>query len=280
MLFHAVIILGISFKLPDISARSNTDNSLDVVLINASNDEVNEAAEMVSTADNSGGGIDEKEASSPIPYEALTPSPVQTIQKTTNQEQTNRLTPDQLVTSTDGSVQVTRTTPDKTKLKNKDKQRGPDKISTKSKRQLERERLIAKINQSWDKYQKRPKKEFLSPSTKAHGAAKYLDDWRKRVVNIGNADYPIQAKAKGLTGTLILTVEINSNGTINAININKRSKHKTLNDAALRFVRDASPFAAFPDEDFFKPIDILVITRAFHFLPSNRVTSTAISQPR
>jgi len=28
MLFHAVIILGISFKLPDISARTNTDNSL------------------------------------------------------------------------------------------------------------------------------------------------------------------------------------------------------------------------------------------------------------
>ncbi len=280
MLFHAVIILGISFKLPDIAARTNTDNTLDVVLINTSNNEVNDNAETVSVKDNTGGGLDDKEASSPIPFEAVTPSPIQTIQKTANQEQTNRLSPDQLITSTEGAISVRRTTPDKTKLKNQEKQVGPDKISTKSKRQLERERLIAKINQNWEDYQKRPKKEFLSPSTKAHGAAEYLDAWRKSVVATGNANYPIQAKAKGLTGTLILTVEINKNGTINAINVNSPSKHKLLNDAALRFVRDASPFAAFPDEEFFKPVDILVITRAFHFLPSNRVTSTAISRPR
>lgn len=280
MLFHAVIILGISFKLPDIAARTNTDNTLDVVLLNASNNDVSNDTELVSSTDNTGGGTDDKEASSPIPYEVVAPSPIQTIKKTAKQQETNRLPPDQLLTSAQSTVTVSRTVPDETRLKNKAPQTGQDKITTNSKRQLEHERLIAKINQSWENYQKRPKKTFLSPSTKAHGAAEYLDKWRKSVVKIGNANYPAQAKAKGLSGTLILTVEINTNGTINAIKINSPSKYKVLNDAALRFVRDASPFAAFPDEDFFKPIDILVITRAFHFLPGNQITSTAISQPR
>ena len=33
-LIHVVLILGISFKLPDIAARNNTDNYLDVILLN------------------------------------------------------------------------------------------------------------------------------------------------------------------------------------------------------------------------------------------------------
>jgi len=95
------------------------------------------------------------------------------------------------------------------------------------------------------------------------------------VVAVGNANYPIKVKAEKLTGTLILTVEINRNGTINALHIKNPSKHKLLNDTALRFVRDASPFSSFPDSEYFKTIDILVITRAFHFLSGNRLTSTA-----
>lgn len=274
-LVHAIIILGVSFKLPDLAARSNTDNTLDVVLLNSTNNEEPEKAEIVSSTNNAGGGKDDKEASSPLPYLAVAPSPVQTVQKTANQQPNNTISPDQFITATTGDISLQRLNPDEVKLKAQEKLTGQDQITTKSRRQLERERLAAKISQSFEDYQKRPNKAYLSPTTTAHDAAKYLADWKQRVVTVGNANYPIQAKAKKLTGTLILTVEINKNGTINALHIQNPSTHKLLNDTALRFVRDASPFDGFPDSDYFNKIDILVITRAFHFLPGNRITSSA-----
>lgn len=274
-LVHAIIILGVSFKLPDLSARSNTDNTLDVVLLNTNNNEEPEKSELISSANNAGGGQDDKEASSPLPYIPVAPSPIQTVQKTANQQPVTAISPDQFITALTGDITLKRLAPDQVKLEAKEKLIGQDQITTKSRRQLERERLAAKISQSFEDYQKRPNKAYLSPTTTAHDAAKYLAHWKQRVVTVGNANYPIQAKAKKLTGTLILTVEINKNGTINALHIQNPSNHKLLNDTALRFVRDASPFDSFPDTEYFKKIDILVITRAFHFLPGNRITSTA-----
>jgi len=278
-LAHAIIILGISFKLPDIKAIENTDNTLDVVLINTPNDEIPIESDTVSTNDNLGGGNDDKEATTSIPFKPVESSPIQSVKRVAQQQPQNTLAPDQLITAKTGTLTVQKTTPEKSKLKSKPKTVGTDKITTKSQRQLERERLIAKINQTNEDYNKRPRKEFLSPTTSKHQAARYLDGWRKKVVLVGNANYPTQAKARGLSGSLILTVEINRNGTIADIQINSPSPHKLLNDAAVRFVRDASPFDVFPDE-INKKTDILVITRAFHFWKNNRLTSTDASGQR
>lgn len=278
-LFHAVVILGISFKLPEIAAVENTDNTLDVVLINSANNETPTDAQTVSTADNQGGGRDDQEATSPLPYKPVNVAPIESIKLTADQELQTTLSPDKLITALESEMAVAPKNPDKTRLKVEQQQRGEDKITTKSVRQLERERLIAKLQQNWQDYQKKPRKEFLSPTTKRNEAARYLDEWRKRVEQVGNANYPIQAKAKSLSGSLIITVELNRNGTISSIAVIKPSPHKVLNDAALRFVRDASPYASFP-EYLDKSIDLLVITRAFHFLGNNRLSSTDASSQR
>ena len=274
-LIHVAIILGISFKLPDIASLNNADNTLDVILQNTANDQVPVEAETISTNNNQGGGEDDQEATSPLPFETVKPSPVKSVVKVADQEPVKKLSPDQFITAEQGEVSINRLTPDKTRLESKTKQTGDDIFTTKSQRELERKRLIAKIRQTEADYNKRPKKVFLSTTTKQHGAAKYLDEWRKRVVSTGNADYPLQIKAKQLTGTLILSVSINPNGTVNDIDILTPSPHRLLNEAAVRFVRDASPFQAFPEDDYFSDIDILVVTRSFHFLPGNRITSSA-----
>jgi len=274
-LIHVAIILGISFKLPDIASLNNADNTLDVILQNTANDQVPVEAETISTNNNQGGGEDDQEATSPLPFETVKPSPVKSVVKVADQEPVKKLSPDQFITAEQGEVSINRLAPDKTRLESKTKQTGDDIFTTKSQRELERRRLIAKIRQTEADYNKRPKKVFLSTTTKQHGAAKYLDEWRKRVVSTGNADYPLQIKAKQLTGTLILSVSINPNGTVNDIDILTPSPHRLLNEAAVRFVRDASPFQAFPEDDYFSDIDILVVTRSFHFLPGNRITSSA-----
>ncbi len=274
VLFHLVIILGISFKLPDIAARANTDNNLEVVLINNTNKQKVNDSELVSSSDNTGGGNDERAGSTPIPWEAITPSPIQSVKKTARNTTLNTVTPDQLITANSSSLSIQRITP-KTQKLSLDQSRAGDDILSANERRLELERLIAKTSQDWENYQKRPRKKFLGPNTKGHGAAKYLDDWKKRVVAVGNANYPLQIKARGLSGTLIVSIEINSDGTIHSLKIIQPSPHKLLNDAAQRIIRDASPFQAFPEEEFFENTNILVITRAIHFLPDNRFDSTS-----
>ena len=278
-LLHAAIILGISFKLPDIGSSASTDNTLDVVLLNSSNNESSKEAELISSSDNAGGGTDDKAAQTPLPWKAVNPSVIQSVKKVAQQQPRTSVTPDQYITSTQGKLKVQRLPTEKTRLESLKKVTGNDKFNTNA-RQLERERLLAKIDRQEQEYNKRPKKEFLSPTTKSHGAAKYLEAWRKRVTEVGNANYPVQIKAKGLHDTLILTVEINSDGTIAKIDIIQASKHKLLNETAKRILRDASPFQAFPDEEFFKNTDILVITRTIHFLPDNKFSSTAVKPRR
>jgi protein TonB len=274
-LAHAVIILGISFKLPEIADRSNIDNTLDVVLLNVSNAEEPEQADTISTSNNAGGGEDEQEATSPVPYEAVNPSPIDSILLVAEQQPVSTLTPDQLITAVSGDIAVTRLAPDHTNLKAQDKLIGNDILTTKSLRQLERERLIAKIAQTQEDYNKRPNKKFLSPTTKEDGAAKYLAQWSKSVTRNGNENFPVKVKANELSGMLIISVEINPNGTIADLKILAPSPHKLLNDSALRIIRNASPFAVFPDDDYFKDTDILVVTRSIHFLSDNRIISTA-----
>lgn len=277
VLLHAVIILGISFKLPDIASLPNTDNALDVVLINMSNNEEPEDAETVSTNNNLGGGQHNDEASSPLPWKSINPSPVESVKRVAKREIESSVAKD-VILQGDG-IQIQTPSPEQIKLATPTKQQGFDKVSTKTQRQLEKERLIAKLNQRWQDYQKRPRRTYLSPTTKQHKAAKYLNDWRKKVEFVGNANYPQQAKTKGLSGSLIIDVAINQNGTINAIKILTPSDHKLLNDAAIRFVRDAAPFDIFP-EDLKKTSDIIHITRAFHFLGNNRLASSDASSSR
>jgi len=273
VLLHAMIILGISFKLPDIAARANTDNNLEVVLVNNSNDKKVEDAELISSADSAGGGNDERDGSSPLPWEATQPSQIQSVKKTAKRVTQTQISPDQIITALNGDIAIQKKAPTPTEFRVDGSQSGRDKLTTET-RQQEKERLLAKFNREWENYQKRPNRTFVGPVTKGHGAAKYLDAWKKRVVQVGNADFPVQIKARGLHGTLIVSLEINRNGTIHSIKVIQPSKHKVINDAALSIIRTASPFAAFPDEEFFEKTDILVITRAIHFLPNNRFDST------
>ncbi len=275
---HLCLILLVTFTVPEIASRTSTDNTLDVVLLNSSNNESAKDAEIVSSSNNSGGGEFDRESESRQDWKPTNPSNIQSVQKVADQQSQSTITPDQFITATTGEISLQRLSPDETKLKNQKATKGPDKFNIDA-RKLERERLLAKISQDEIDYGKRPKKEFLSPTTKEHGAAEYLDKWRKRLVEVGNANYPVKVKANKLDGTLIVSIEINRNGTINDIDIIKPSKHKILNDSALRIIRDASPFEAFPDEKFFQETDILVITRSIHFLKSNRITSTS-AQPQ
>ena len=91
-----------------------------------------------------------------------------------------------------------------------------------------------------------------------------MDAWRAKVERIGNLNYPEEAKRRHLTGSLVLDVALKADGTVASISVLRSSGQKLLDDAAMRIIELASPFAPFTPE-MRSETDILHITRTWKF---------------
>lgn len=134
-------------------------------------------------------------------------------------------------------------------------------------RSLEMARLAAEIERQSESYAKRPKRKFVSASTREYEYATYLHGWVGRIERIGNLNYPDEARRRNLTGQLVMTVAVRSDGTVERIDVVQSSGYPLLDDAAQRTVRLAEPFAPLPAAR--DKIDVLHITRTWQFLPGN-----------
>ncbi|HKQ31406.1 MAG TPA: energy transducer TonB, partial [Burkholderiales bacterium] len=128
----------------------------------------------------------------------------------------------------------------------------------------ERARLNAEISRSWQEYQQRPRRKFLNARTQEYRYAAYMEAWRAKVERIGNLNYPDEAKRRQITGSLVLDVVLHNDGSVKEVAVIRPSGHKLLDDAAVRIVKLASPFAAFPPE-IRTETDELSITRTWKF---------------
>jgi protein TonB len=121
-------------------------------------------------------------------------------------------------------------------------------------------------------YTRRPRQRYISARSQSFRDAAYLEAWRDKIERIGNLNYPEEAKRQSLSGSLILDVALNADGTVNTIELRHSSGYKLLDDAAIRIVRLAAPFAPF-SEEMRKDTDILHITRTWQFLNDNSFSS-------
>ena len=125
--------------------------------------------------------------------------------------------------------------------------------------------LTAQIQRRLRKEASRPRRKFISASTQEYKYAAYMESWRTKVERFGNLNYPEEARRRRLSGSLILDVALNADGTLNNITLRRSSGHASLDQAAIRIVKLAAPYAPFPKE-FRKELDILHITRTWQFL--------------
>jgi protein TonB len=139
-------------------------------------------------------------------------------------------------------------------------------------KRLEIERLEAQIRREHQAYQERPKKKFVGARASEYRFAVYVDNWRLKIERIGNLNYPEEARKNKLYGSLQLTVGIKSNGEVESIEVNKSSRSKVLDQAAIRIVRLAAPFDRFPD-NIRADTDILYITRTWTFTRGDQVVA-------
>lgn len=107
----------------------------------------------------------------------------------------------------------------------------------------------------------------LTPGMKDYRYSQYLEDWRLKVERIGAMNYPEEARGK-FFGTLVMSVALRPDGSVDRIVILRSSGNKVLDDAAKRIVMIASPFAPFPP-DIRRETDYLDITRTWSFTRSN-----------
>lgn len=137
---------------------------------------------------------------------------------------------------------------------------------------LEAMRLEAQIAKEMDAYQKRPKRRFIGARAEEYRFARYVEDWRTKIERIGNLNYPEAARQQKLYGSLLITVSIRSDGTLENVEINRTSGNRILDAAAVRIVEMSGPFAPFPP-DIKRDTDILHITRTWTFTKADELES-------
>jgi periplasmic protein TonB len=101
-------------------------------------------------------------------------------------------------------------------------------------------------------------------AARAAPEAAYLEAWIRKVERVGNLNYPDEARRHGLSGALVLSVRLDAEGRVQDIAIAQSSGEPILDQAAMRIVELAQPFAPFTDA-MREQYDHLVITRTWAF---------------
>jgi protein TonB len=137
-------------------------------------------------------------------------------------------------------------------------------------RSTEIARLTSELERKSAAFAQLPRRKAISAATTEYRYAAYMEAWRRKVENIGNLNYPEEARRKKLYGNLLLHVAVRSDGSVERVRLLKSSGHKLLDDAAINIIKLAAPYAPFPP-DIRKEVDVLDITRTWQFLSSNRL---------
>jgi protein TonB len=263
IVIHA-IVLSIHFKLPE-ALRGITPSQLDVVLVNSKTRSRPNQPDVLAQANLDGGGDTDLERRMKSPLPVLQPP-----ERGADLKQASRRVEDlearqrQLLSQRDSSTQIAEP---ESRADASSQVSGSDLVES----ALIIARMEAQIARQVDEYNKRPRKTFVGARAAEVRYAIYVEDWRQKVERIGNLNYPEGARGK-IYGTLRLTVSINSDGTLAAMDLERSSGYKILDAAAEQIVRLAAPYAKFPP-DIRKETDILVITRTWRFARGDRVFS-------
>src|SRR5262245_5798713 len=265
IVFHA-IVLSIHFKLPE-ALRGITASQLEVVLVNSKTRAKPDLPEVLAQSSLDGGGDTEldRRAKSPLPL-VEPPELGADLKQATRKVQDMEARQRQLLSQLQSRDEFASAEPEP-QADVKSQVSGADLAES----ALIIARMEAQIARQIDEYNKRPRKTFVGARAAEVRYALYVEDWRQKIERIGNLNYPESARGK-IYGNLTLTVSINSDGTLAAMDLERSSGYKILDVAAEQIVRLAAPYAKFPP-DIRKETDILVITRTWYFARGDKVFS-------
>jgi len=269
IVLHA-FVLALQFSPFELSALDRNGPRLEVALVNAKSKSKPAKAEILAQANLDGGGNTDanRRAKSPLPVlprDSINSELAVATQKVEQLEKQAKELLLRLKAAPAVAPPIAKPTdaPDPAELPSSNEL---------MQRTLEAMRLEAQIDKEMDAYAKRPKRRFVGARAEEYRFARYVEDWRLKVERIGNLNYPEAARAQKLYGTLLLTVGIRANGSLESVAVDRTSGQKILDLAATKIVEMASPYAAFPP-DIKRDTDILYITRTWTFTPGDALIS-------
>ncbi len=270
---HAFVAFGVGFKLPDPSKVVNTAPPIEVILVNARTREAPAKVEAYAQANLDGGGNTDapRRAKSPLPAKQKDSPAMDLAQAKRKVEALEQKAQRLLAQVKEQAPPVPPAAPPKES--EKAEETPPPELPDASEliaRSMQLARLQAQIEKDWESYQKRPRRKFIGARATEYRFARYVEDWRMKIERVGNLNYPEEARRNKIFGNLVVTVSIKSDGEVEKVEINRSSGHKVLDEAALRIVKLAAPFAPFP-ENIRKDTDILVISRTWIFTRSDQL---------
>jgi len=102
--------------------------------------------------------------------------------------------------------------------------------------------------------------------------ARYVEDWRLKIERIGKRNYPAEARAQNLYGSLELAVVIRADGALQEVRLLRSSGHTVLDQAAQDIVRMAAPYAPFPPT-LAAEFRSLEVVRKWSFTTANQLSA-------
>jgi len=269
-IFLHAVVLAIRFAPFDLSKFERNTPPLEVALVNAKSKSKPAKADILAQANLDGGGNTDANRRAKTPLPAL-PKDNATTQLAVATQQVEALEKKSQEMMTQLRSGATVATPQPKPNDALEKPELPTATEM-MQRTMEAMRLEAQIAKDMEAYQKRPKRRFIGARAQEYRFARYVEDWRLKVESIGNRNYPEAARAQKLYGSLLLTVGIRADGSVETVVVDRTSGQKILDLAAVRIVEMGGPYSPFPP-DISRDTDILYITRTWSFAPGDSLTS-------
>lgn len=263
-LVHAMLVLGIGFAAEDAAPMVPT---LDAILSQTRTELTPAQADFLAQANNQGGGEHDRSTRPTAPQAGPLPQPEDGLAPRPLRAQTPAPSPppDARVISSiraEEAVPTAQPTPD---VAPAPLPPGQEKIA----RDIEMARLAAEIQLRSQQYAKRPKRKFVSASTKEYAWAQYLRGWVDRVERVGNLNYPDEARRRRIGGLVVISVGVRRDGSVESTRIIQSSNIPMLDNAAIRIVQLSAPFEPLPKTR--EDPDVLHVTRTWQFLPGGEL---------
>ena len=264
VLLHAMVILGIGFAEEDAAPVMPT---LDVILTQTKSALTPAQADFLAQAANQGGGEHDKSTRPTAPQVGPLPQPIDGLAPRQLRAQTPAPSPppDARVISSTNARETMPSPQPRQEIEVTPLPPGQEKID----RDIEMARLAAEIQLRSQQYAKRPKRKFVSASTREYAWAQYLRGWVDRVERVGNLNYPDEARRRRIGGLVVISVAVRRDGSVENTRIVQSSNIPMLDNAALRIVKLSEPFAPLPRTQ--DDPDVLHVTRTWQFLPGGEL---------
>lgn len=256
-LFHAIVILGISFTAGPLGGPVPT--SLEVVIVSGdSRPQADPDARLLAQQNLAGAGNTRDDVTlRTAPGQSLPPPAIGPARDGSELASDSADTPA-------GSMPATLTTSTSSLAL---AEAGLPDPQPELRRNLEADvptDLVGRIDSQTQVQGEAAREMLVSANTRESRVAPYLSSWKRRVEQVGTLNFPRQVQRRTDAASPVLEVAIGADGQLREAVIRRSSGYRDLDQAAIDILRAAGPFQPFPDS-LRSEYDVLRFAYEWHF---------------